>query len=224
MEKYIDLLKKWTGEYEDLCYEMYQMLMKENECNRIQCFQLLCETFKTVTSDESLEIDTYFDDGEIQQLEELYGNSVDEMIISIRKKADSKKLGKKEFYQRLWDTVINGSLLETEKEKAFGLLWIFADDGIPYFELDVALTMDNEEYKKIIDDNKELFEKIKYILLLPFEQKTEVASLILQEILELDDYKTQTVLLSQVMSISHYNEMSRMRKFLEMTKRMSEEV
>ena len=30
MDNYIKILETWSGELEDLCYELYSMLMKEN--------------------------------------------------------------------------------------------------------------------------------------------------------------------------------------------------
>ena len=35
MDNYIKILKTWSGELEDLCYELYSMLMKENAEKRI---------------------------------------------------------------------------------------------------------------------------------------------------------------------------------------------
>lgn len=43
MDNYIKILETWSGELEDLCYELYSMLMKENAEKRIQCFQFICE-------------------------------------------------------------------------------------------------------------------------------------------------------------------------------------
>ena len=58
-----------------------------------------------------------------------------------------------------------------EKERVFGLLWIIADNGIPYYELGMPLSMENDEYKRIIEENKEASERITYILSIPWNKK-----------------------------------------------------
>ncbi len=56
--------------------------------------------------------------------------------------------------------------------------------------------MENDEYRNILENYKDSIERIKYILSVPFEQRTEVASLILQELKD-KEYKVQSVLLSR---------------------------
>lgn len=207
MDKYIKLLESWDGEIEDLCYEIYNMFMSENKEKRIKCFQFICEKFGEIKSDNSVIIKKYFSDGEIDSLKELYGNYVDEAINSTRKKVVSQKLSASEFYKLLWETVFDNSLLSLKKEKVFGLLWIIVDNSIPYYELGTPLSMENEEYKKILEENKESSNRILYILSIPFEQKTEVASLILEE-LSGKDKVTQAVLLAQAFAINAKRQMN----------------
>lgn len=214
MDKYIDILTTWNGELEDLCFELYQMLMKENEEDRLQYFQMICEKMGDIDSDESLEIESYFEEGEIEQLTEIYGKYIDEVINAVRKKIDSQKLPTSAFYKTLWNTVFNDNMLTLEKEKVFGLLWIIADNGIPYYEIGTPISMKNEDYKKIVDENKLSLERISYILSIPFEQRTEPASLILQELNEKDDI-TKAVLLSQAFAMNAKREMRGLRKLIQ---------
>lgn len=99
-------------------------------------------------------MERYFAEGEVDSLKELYGKYVDEAINSVRRKVVSQKLSVHEFYALLWNTVFSDSLLTLEKERVFGLLWIVADNGIPYYELGTPLSMENDEYKRIIEENK----------------------------------------------------------------------
>lgn len=214
MNKYIDILKTWNGELENLCFELYKMLIKENEEDRLHYFQMICEKIEDIDSDESLEIANYFEEGEIEQLKGIYGKYIDEVINAVRKKIDRQKLSVSDFYKTLWNTVFNDSMLTNEKEKAFGLLWIIADNGIPYYELGTPISMDNEDYKKIVDENKLSLERISYILSIPFEQRTEPSSLILQELNEKDDI-TQAVLLSQAFAMSVKREMRGLGKLIQ---------
>lgn len=200
MDKYITLLKTWDGEFEDLSFVLYSMLKEETEINRIQCFQLICENVGDIDSDRSVKIKPYFVEGEVEKLKKLYGKYIDETINSVRKKVIYQKLTSNEFYSLLWNMIFENSMLTSDKERAFGLLWILADDGIPYYELGKPLSMENDEYKEIIENNRKSVDRIMYILSIPFEQKTEVASMILQE-LENKEYKVQAVLLSQALAV-----------------------
>lgn len=214
MDNYTKILETWSGELEDLCYELYNMLMKENADNRIQCFQFICENIGEIDSDESVQVKEYFSEGEVDRLKELYGNYVDEAINSVRRKVDSQKLSVSEFYRLLWNTVFSDSLLTLEKEKVFGLLWIIADNGIPYYELSTPLSMENEEFKRIIEENKESSDRISYILSIPFEQRTETSSLILKELSGKDEV-TQAVLLAQAFAINAKREMKGLTKVIQ---------
>lgn len=217
MDKYITLLKTWDGESEDLCFVLYSMLKKETEINRIQYFQLICENIGDIDSDESKKIKPYFVEGEVEKLKKIYGKYIDETINSVRKKVIYQKLASKEFYSLLWNMVFENTMLTSDKERAFGLLWILADEGIPYYELGEPLSMEDDEYKEIIKNNRKSLDRIKYILSIPFEQKTEVTSMILQE-LENKEYKVQVVLLSQALSVYSKKEMSNLKMLLDMAK------
>lgn len=213
MEKYIILLSTWDGEFEDLCFELYSMLEKETKEGVFEYFQLICEKLEDIDSDKSRKIDAYFTEGEIDGFRSLYGKYVDVSINSVRCKVVSQKLQIKDFYRLLWQLVFENSILTSEKEKAFGLLWILADAGIPYRDIGTPLSMEDDEYKSIVDDNKESVKRIQYILSIPLKQRTEVASLILNE-LEGKDYKVQSVLLSRALFVYSRNQMKHLKKIL----------
>lgn len=214
MDKYVKLLETWSGELEDLSYELYDMLMKEKEEERVQWFQFICENVGEIDSDESKKLERHFDDGEVDKLKELYGNYIDETINSVRKKVVSQKLSARDFYYFLWNTVFENSLLTLKKEKVFGLLWIIADNGIPYYELGMPLSMENDEYRRIIEENKDASERISYILSIPLEQRTETSSLILKELSGKDEV-TQAVLLAQAFAISSKREFNGFTKMIQ---------
>lgn len=217
MDKYTELLETWNGKFEDLCFEIYSMLKMESETDIIDCFQFVCEKIGDIDSDESRKIDTYFTEKEIEDLKDLYGKYIDETINSVRKKVVSQKLQVKDFYHLLWQLVFQNSILISEKEKAFALLWILADNGIPFYNVGEPLSMENDEYKNILENNKESIERIKYILSVPFEQRTEVASLILQE-LGNKEYKVQSVLLSQALAMHSRKKLRSIKNLLSILK------
>lgn len=200
MNKYVNLLKTWDGEFEDLSFALYDMLKEEKETDKIQCFQLICENIRNIDSDKSRKLESSFVEGEIEKLKNLYGKYIDEVINSIRNKVIYQNLTVDEFYSLLWNMTFENAILTSDKEKAFALFWVLLDDGIPYYELGKPLSMDNDEYKEIFENNRKTIDRIRYILSYPFEQKTEIASLILQEIAS-KEYKVQAVLMSYALTI-----------------------
>lgn len=223
MNKYIKILETWDGKFEDLCFELYKMIEQENESEQILHFQMICEMIGTINSDKSQNIEPYFEPEEIEKLKMLYGKYVDEVINAVRKKAVYDKLTIQAFYELLWNMVMKNSMLNSDKEKAFGLLWILADNGIPYFGLGTPLSMENAEYEEIVENHKESIDRIKYILTIPFEQKTEVASLVLQELFKYNDYKVQTVLLTQAMGIYAKKGIGSLKQFFSVMGELKEE-
>ena len=222
MDKYIKLLETWSGKFEDLSYELYDMLMEETQERRIQCFQFICENVDQANSDESENINRHFEDEEMSNLIELYGDYIDETIKSVRKKVVMQKLSVEDFYLLLWNSVMEESLLTQKKEKVFGLSWILVDDGIPYYKLGTPLSMKNDEYRKIVAENRKSVQKIKNILEFPFKQRTETSSLILKELTG-KEYRVQVVLLAQAFAMKSKLEMDGVSRIIESVKKESKE-
>ena len=69
----------------------------------------------------------------------------------------------------------------------------------PYVEIESPLSMSDEKFSEILEKNKDLIIKIRHILSLNFAQKTEVASLILNEIQKNKSFEEQSVILAVVL-------------------------
>ena len=78
--------------------------------------------------------------------------------------------------------------------------------------------MENDEYRNILENYKDSIERIKYILSVPFEQRTEVASLILQELKD-KEYKVQSVLLSRALFMHSKKKLRSIKNFYLFLKR-----
>ena len=212
MNKYLKLLETYSGEIEDCVYELFSML-KEDE-KGIDGFIELCGNIGFVDSDESVAIMQHYAEGELEQLKDLYAGYIDELLNSIIMKAIIEKQNKRECYKCIYESIMDSNILTSDKEKSFGLLWIFMDDKIPLYDLDAPLSMDNKEYQELLKRNKEGIGKIKFILSVPFKQRTEVASALLHEIFLYDDFKEQTVVLSHALNIYLKNHLKGMKGFI----------
>lgn len=192
-KKYLEKFERWSGRLEDACYELMEMINQENEDRKKDAFQFICENIKNIKSNNSVEVKPYFAENEIDLLSQMYSDFIDEAIYTSKYKADFYNKTKEEFYDILWKTVFCAPLLTTPKEKAFGLLWIIVDNKIPYVNIGHGLNVEEDEFKRISIENRAVVDKIRYILNYPFEKKTQLASLLLDEILGLKSYKNQVV-------------------------------
>lgn len=90
-------------------------------------------------------------------------------------------------------------LFENEKTKSFVLFKMAQNPLMPYVEIESPLSMSDEKFSEILEKNKDLIIKIRHILSLNFAQKTEVASLILNEIQKNKSFEEQSVILAVVL-------------------------
>lgn len=217
MDQYLDLLKKWDGDTINLCYKLYCMMDQEKtESKRFEAFCFLCMNINDVESDKSMQIDNnYIQKEELNQLINIYGDCIKAIICSIQKRAIISRMDERKFYETLWKTIFKSNLLHERKEKSYALFLILGDEGIPYHTINKPISMSNEEYQKIIQENTKTLNKIIYIFSLSFLQRTEEASLILKE-LEGKDEKVKAVLLSQALGLKSIE-----NKFTEQTQIMA---
>lgn len=75
------------------------------------------------------------------------------------------------------------------------------DSAIPYQYLGKALSMSNEQFQKLTEDNKPLIEKILYIKKNRHAQRTEEASLLLNCLDEIENREVKVVVLAHAITI-----------------------
>ena len=117
------------------------------------------------------------------------------------KKAYNMGMEQEEFYELLWGNVVKSDMFSKIEEKSFALYYIVIDRKIPYFLLEKGMRMDNDTFKKCREKNLEVIKKMRFILFNSFNQKTEEASIILDEIIGLESYEDQVVVLASILGI-----------------------
>ena len=198
MKKILELITQYDGKLYDLCYK----LLSENE-NHSEIFQFVCENLvKELPDKPVIQIKKYFKKSDINEYEIVYANLIEGIISSTIKKCDYEVIKPENFYKAVWERYcINFTSL---KEKAFAFYYTLLDDNIPYINIGKPLNMDNRKYKEVVEKNEENIKKIFNILFNSlYRQKTEVASLILKSINDIDDYESKVVVLSKALEISY---------------------
>ena len=196
-EKIEMLLSTYAGDDTDLCYYILDILnQSENPGSSLEYFM---EKVRTRSSDETYSLEKKFSINELQQLDSIYSKYVDELLVAIVNKAHLSKWNIGKFYDTLWEKISTDILFENEKTKSFVLFKMAQNPVMPYVEIDSPLSMSDEKFSEILEKNKDLIIKIRHILSLNFTQKTEVASLILNEIQKNKSFEEQSVILAIVL-------------------------
>ena len=169
-EKIDELLKQFSGRIIDLCYEVVKEMENENFEEQVNSVNYFCETFGTMKSDKTLEISQYISDEMLENLKDLYGKFVDELLETALKKAYNMGMEQEEFYELLWGNVVKSDMFSKIEEKSFALYYIVIDRKIPYFLLEKGMRMDNDTFKKCREKNLEVIKKMRFILFNSFNQ------------------------------------------------------
>lgn len=191
-----EFLQSVTGEEINICYYLVNRIKELPFDEQVQIVSLFCELYGTIDSKKTFCVDNAISEQKYNELKKQYGQYVNDLLKALLCKAYSCEWDENNFYSSLWKSLTGGGMLDTIEELAFGLYYVVIDRRIPYNKLKLGTKMDQDVYKAIIEENQETIKKIHYILSFPFEQKTEEASLILDEIEKYDEKDKRIVLLS----------------------------
>lgn len=200
-ERIYAIAKNYSGYVIDVCYEIINEIEGLSFAEQVEIINCFCEIFGTVKSEKTMEIPQHISDDKFNDLKELYASYVDQMLETTLKKAYSIGMDIDSFYEVLWGNVIKSDMFCEIEEKSFALYNIVIDRRIPYFHLEKGLRMEEDEFEKYRDKNIEILKKMHFILSNSFGQKTEEASIILQEIIRLDNYEDRVVVLAWVLDL-----------------------
>ncbi len=195
MEDILKLIKQYDGEIYNLCYK----ILKENE-QHIEVFQYVCENLLEKSENPQIKIEEYFTKEEIDEYESMYGDIVNGLIRSTIKRCDYGIIRPEDFYKNLWEGYAVNML--SLKELAFAFYYTIIDKKIPYIYIGKPLSMEQAKFKEIIKENRDHLKKIEYIFNSSYQQKTEIASLILQCIGNVDDYESKVVVLARALDMN----------------------
>lgn len=187
-------LKTVGGTMFDVCHRFYDLFLK-NESDKIVASQkfslLLCwdrQTDKTNMLSPIHSKETY--------LEKL--DAIKDTINTILGNLIKEKFDVSDFYKKLWDEITRRTIFATDLDTVAAIIYLCNSDRIPYYKLDDGLKMENEDFVDIVRSNLEPFKKMIFILNVGFEQRTEIASLLLKVLDDVKDYKAKVVLFANL--------------------------
>lgn len=198
MKEVKNIINNFEGEVYDLCYKLL-----EDEANEKVVFEYVCLNLLELPENTTIHIKKYFTEEEINEYKLLYGDLINGLIRSTIKRCDYGMLQPKEFYNNLWQSYcVNFTTL---KEKAFAFYYTLIDKRIPYIYIGKPLSMEQSRYEKLVDENEEILNKINYIFKSAYLQKTEMSSLILQCLDNIDDFEIKVIALIRALELYSNN-------------------
>lgn len=194
MDKICELLEKFQGEIYDFCYEVLRIAQDQKEA-----FAYVCKKFSEPPKDGAIVVPSHFAVGEIEAYETLCGPTVNGLIKMSMKKCDLGIIQPELFYSDLWDSFCKN--FSSDKELAFAFYYTIIDPAIPYQYLGKALSMSDEQFRKLTEENESIIEKIMYIKKNRHVQRTEEASLLLNCLDEIKNREVKVVMLAHAITI-----------------------
>lgn len=189
------LLMTYKGEMLDVCYQVYMVICSVDEQWRLLKHFFECSQY--IVSNKTKEIDVYFSDKEIKDLKKQYSKLIDGLL----EKLLQKKLEKDDFYKELWENINSDIVFEGGNAKAYAIYNLFADIRMPYYKIGEGLRMSDEAYKKTFDGLLSKISEAKFILAYPMEQRTQIASLLVDLIEGMDSMEKKAVLMAQIIEL-----------------------
>ncbi len=106
-----------------------------------------------------------------------------------------------EFYEKIWNKLNDSDLFPNPEDKTALLLTLWLDTRIPYYQLGESCSMENDEYKEIIELLSPKIKKARFIVYSGIEQKTQRTSLLMDVSDTIEDYRQKVVFWSYVISL-----------------------
>lgn len=215
-KKIEELIKHYDGEIYDLCY----LLISDFPDFR-EYFQYVCENIDLENEEKTVPIKKYFEKSEIEVLKKINADAIDGLIAKNISKVNYGIVNNDDFYGTLWDDISNN--FTGTKELAFALYWIIIDRRIPYIYIGVPLSMENDEFKTRTEANKDVFDKMEYVLQSEYSQRTEEASMLLKVLEDIENYEDRVVVFTHMILCLRESNLKNHR-ILDLVKKLSEKM
>lgn len=201
-EEITTLLNTFDGEDIDLCYNVSKILRNTDANSASVGLRVFFDRVGVRKPRHRKGIDTMssMSTEEFMQYSKVYSEYANGLVKMLVSKAHSDLLSADEFYKVLWETLMNNQLIDNTGVYAVILLRFAQNPVLPYYELKEPIKMSQEDFAEIVEEHTFLLRKVIHILNMEYPLRTDTASLILNEILDIKDYKKQTVFLAMILS------------------------
>ena len=182
----------------NLCAVAYRIIEKASAEEQPILLEAFIRGYRYTRTDRSLkeEIPVVFSD----EIKTAYLRRYQRIVDGHLEEFLNAGYGKEEFYTELVHYIIHDKNLLDDGARAFAIFDCCIDKRLPYADVDLTsgVKMEKDEYSMYVEQLEDNIERVTYILNANLQQKTEQASLVLEELDKCDDVKKKTVLLATV--------------------------
>lgn len=173
-----EFLSTANGSSFNICAYIFNVIKDTEAQLQPKLFKEAAILYEEVDTDESENAPISPYEVQKESLKENYGNIVNSIIEFHTRQQYSTEL----FYQNMWLTINNSVFFPTEAGRVFAFFYTLIDKRIPYYELQEGYQMSNDAFSALRKKHWEVLQKVRYILSISLSQKTERASLLLNEL------------------------------------------
>lgn len=191
-----EFLSSVDGSIQDVCATVFFNYLNNDECtdadgaNILQClFNWDCK------SDKTLKLEAVYSAEEYESM----SKETQSMISKIVSNLVAKNVEEETFYQDLWTAIKQDIFFSSERDKIGAIVSLYFNKMIPYYKLPEGLKMDDVEFREISESSIDLIKKFVFAINGGYNQKTEVASLLLHDLTEISDEKQKVVLIANIL-------------------------
>lgn len=200
-ETIINKLSHVKGRVFDVCADLYLFISQQAEEERVLLFQSACENYLKIDTDGTMPVKkSPVSKEKREQFREKYDELLEKLMDVCVKEAIESELEPLEFYEIIWSSIINNNVFQSEEEKTIVFCNVINDERIPYYKISKGVEMEDDEFHSLLHENSELINKIRYILAVDFDQKTQEASNLLDVVLSGKDKNNQAVIMSAILN------------------------
>ncbi|MBQ9167665.1 MAG: hypothetical protein IJX67_04560 [Oscillospiraceae bacterium] len=188
--EYISTIDGYLG---DICSDVYFLYLKKNDqaYNNLRTF---LESWYDIESDKSISVKVYYSEDDYRECFDDIRSVIDRLLSNLVE----KNYPSETFYSNLWDSINNDILFDSDLEKICAVLFVLLSSKIPYFQMEEALRMSDEEYWKVSREVDEQYKKAVFALNRGYDQRTEVASQIVRFFKEIEGETQQVVYIAKL--------------------------
>lgn len=182
----------------NLCVAAYQLISKSPQEEQAVLLERFIRCYRQNSNGDTLDIPQMFD----EKLKTLYMRKYQTIVDGQLERLLNLGLSKKNFYEELVNYILTDKNLLDDAARAIAIYDCCIDRRLPYAQVDLnaGMKFEDEEFyeclKALGDDS---LDKVIFILNADLQQKSERASLLLQELDSFDNPKLKTVLFCAIM-------------------------
>lgn len=202
-EKIREYLSKCEGLLTDVLYDVYSIVMSYDPEYQAEALMYVCENIYKIESDGSIKAKkrNISEEQYIKSLNRIE-KKLNQYITETAEEYSKNERSPIDFYSEIWNYIQSSKLCKSKRDRVIAMVLLSKNDNVPYISVGIGTSMEEEEFKSIIDNfDENIINKIKYILEIDYDQLTQKSSLLLNIISSLNTEKEKIVLLGLILEI-----------------------